>query len=79
MKEKLTPQLQQFLALISKQADGSGMFDYQKLRSTNVPEETARIFRSRARFLDSLVSRKLQELRDKNWLLMMHGYYLIVP
>lgn len=74
----LTPKERQFLEALKRFADGKPSVTAHELLGAGFGEVTAEIFGSRAAYLGSLVSRKLQILRDKGYILMNDGTYTII-
>jgi len=66
------------MSLLVKYVDASNAVSYATLRAKGVPEMVKAIYGGRAAVLDSLVNRKLQELRDGGWIKMSHGVYTIL-
>ena len=70
MPHPITSQQREFLKLIIPHLGPDRTVRFMKLREAGVPEETARIFESDSDYLDSLVNRRLQQLRNAGWVEM---------
>jgi len=67
-----------FLELLLSHVSATNTFRFAPLRKAGVPEQTEAVFQSGSEFLDSLVNRKLQILRDKGWITMDDGLYTVL-
>lgn len=78
MPEALEPRERQLLQLLVDYAAPNKVGRYITLRKAGVPEQVASIYGSKSEFLDSLMNREMQKLRNKGWILMENSAYSIL-
>jgi hypothetical protein len=78
MPEPLNQRERQLLRFLIQYASPDGSGHYITLRKAGVPEKFAEICGSTSEFLDSLMNREMQKLRDKRWITMRNSVYKIL-
>lgn len=78
MPEPLEPREQQLLRLLIHHAAPSRAGHYITLRKAGVPEKVAELYGSKSEFLDSLMNREMQKLRNKGWISMENSVYTVL-
>jgi hypothetical protein len=76
--EPLTEKERRFLNLLLPHVGPNNTFRFAPMRKAGVPEQTEEIFNSGSEWLDSQVSRKLQDLKKKGWIKMDDGLYTLL-
>jgi hypothetical protein len=76
--EPLTEKEMQFLEVVLPFVGANNTFRFGRMRKAGVPEKTEEIFNSGSEWLDSQVSRKLQDLKKKGWIVMDDGLYTLL-
>jgi hypothetical protein len=78
MPATLKPRELQLLNFLIQHASPNETGHYRTLRKAGVPEKVAEIYQSKSEFLDSLMNREMQKLRDKGWISMQEAVYTVL-
>ena len=78
MPEPLDQRESQLLQFLVRYASPDRTGHYITMRKAGVPEKVAEIYKSKSEFLDSLMNREMQALRNKGWISMRQSVYTIL-